>query len=184
MLTVDLLDNFVNAFGQVRKNPTARAHHIRNLRNWTTNHPQAVDPSEQHFLAANTERDLFPVVYKERSPLRLLLGEWRWLRLSFKPCNRAGQVKPESTHYTSETAMDWLAQAIFLFVSLAFLSGGLWTLHYVNKDTTRLAIITGFVAAFTSWTSLATGWRSFEVLAATGVYAAVLMMSFGNRNGK
>lgn len=172
----------MNAFSQVRKNQTARDHHVRNLRSWFSNHPEAIDPSEQHFFEENKEGDLFPVGLKERPPVRLFLGKSRWLRFLFAPRHTSGQVKSDSTHYTSESALDILTNFIILATGLSLLFGPMWALHFINKDVYRLAIITGCVIAFTGLASSAAGQRPFEVLAATAAYAAVLMVYLQNSN--
>lgn len=181
--TYTCADNLVNAFGQVRKNQTARPEHVQNLNNWFVNRPEAIDPLEQHFRDENKQSDLFPLVLKERSPLRLFLGQAKWLRLLFPPRNFAGQAISPSTHYTSETALDRLTNAIILIVGLCLLFGPMWGLHFINSNTNRLAIITGFVSAFTGLTFLAAGQRPFEILAATAAYAAVLMVYLQNSDG-
>lgn len=169
-------DNSVNAFSQVRKYPTAQDRHVSNLRNWFKNNREAIVPAEQHFLTPGKERDLFPVVLKEKSPLRRVLGRWNWLRYLFVPRSKVGQVDSPATHYTSETALDRFTNTVILAAGLCLLFGPMWWLHWVSKDIYRLGIITGFVTAFTSLASSAAGQRPFEILAATAAYAAVLMV--------
>lgn len=158
----------------MRKNQTARAHHIRNLDTWFGNYPEAIDAREQHFREEDKQGDLFPIVLKERSPLRLLIGQSRWLRRIFKPRASTIQADSDDTWYTSETALDRLTNTFILLAGLLLLFGPMWALHFVGNDTNRLAIITGFVSAFTGLTFSAAGQRPFEILAATAAYAAVL----------
>lgn len=164
----------------MRKSPTARDHHVRNLDSWLMTYPGAVNPKEQHFRNPEKRSDLFPIIFRERSPLRLFVGEIKWLRYVFKPQSTAGRFESSATWYTSETALDWLTTAIILVIGLCLLFGPMWALHFVGDNKKRLGIITGFVSAFTGLTFSAAGQRPFEILAATAAYAAVLMVYLQN----
>lgn len=172
-----LTDNLVNAFNRLHRSRTATPQHLRNLANWFETYPEAIDPREQHFRAEDKENDLFTLVFEDRSPLRLLLHEWRWLRLLFKPGNTAGLFKATSTHYTSDTALDKFATIIVLVAGVCLLLGPMWAVHLIREDTHRFAIITGFTSAFTGLAFLAAGHRPLAILVATAVYAAVPIVS-------
>lgn len=152
-------------------------HALQNLQRWFKNHPGAIIDKELHFLDEDVQNDLFPIVQEEQSPLRMLLGRWRWLRFRFTPQNTAGQVKHPTGTYTSETALDTLMSVIVVLVGLGLLMGTMWILHCVKGDMKRLSIVTGFGTAFTTLTCAATRHRPVEILVITAICAGVLMVS-------
>ena len=94
----------------------------------------------------------------------------------------------QTTVYNKDSILDRVVTFITVMLGLAMLIGPLWLLqHLSNNQSTlhaRLGIITGFLALFTTLTSLFTVAKPFEVLAATAAYGAVLMvfMQFGTYN--
>ena len=181
------IDGFVNSFSEIKAKPTARQYHIGNLENWLKTHPYAVLTSEQHFKDPKTghllEGDLFPIVSKDRSPLRLVVDRWRWLRFQFRLGQRNDRIESDHIAYTSEKGLDCFTNMLILVLGLALLFGLIWWLNFVADDVHRLAIITGFITAFTCVVWAAVGQRPLEILAATAAYAAVLMVFLQNDNG-
>jgi hypothetical protein len=171
----------------VKTRPTASKHHRKNLENFFHNYPGAIIRTEQHFKEADGayyESDLFPIATKERTPLRLFLGQWQWLRSRFSLKNRADRLKTDSTRYTSEKGLDRFTTTVIIAVGLGLLYGPMWWLNFISNDSCRLAIITGFVTMFTVLIWAAAGnQRPFEVLAAAAAYAAVLMVFMQNSGG-
>lgn len=156
--------------------PTAQKHHRQNLKRWFEAYPEAIQVSEQHFREERHEGDLFPIVMKEKSPLRLFLGRIGWLRSLFDSSGKPGQVISPLSKYTSEAGLDQFTNFSILIVGLGLLFAPMWILNYLVDDERRLGVITGFVTAFTFLTWSAAGQRPFEVMAATAAYAAVLMV--------
>lgn len=129
------------------------------------------------------EGDLFPIVSKDQSPLRAVLGQWQQLRFCFQLSNRNNRTNTDHTTYTSEKGLDRFTNTLILILGLALLFGPMWWLNFVVNDVQRLAIITSFITAFTCVVWAAAGQRPFEILAATAAYAAVLMVFLQSNNG-
>ena len=76
--------------------------------------------------------------------------------------------------------MDKFVTCIIIALGLAMLIGPLWLLqHYTTGDPdfhTRLIIITFFLIGFTLLLSFVTVAQTFETLAATAAYGALLMV--------
>ncbi|KAK5173135.1 uncharacterized protein LTR77_003257 [Saxophila tyrrhenica] len=176
----------VNSFAEVKARPTARRHHIRNLENWFKTYPNAIDPEEQHFRRGDQflEGDLFPIISKQQPPLRLALGQWRWLRFQFQLRPRDDRIGSDQIIYTSEKGLDLFTNMLVLVLGLLLLFAPMWWLNFVVNDVHRLAVITSFVAAFTGVVWAAAGQRPFEILAATAAYAAVLMVFLQSNNSQ
>ena len=166
------LDDLADSYAKIRSIPTARPEHIRNLNKWFVTYPEAIRPCEQHFVDPDKRGDLFPVISKIKSPLQLWLEQWRWLRFPFTLETRPDRI--DTATYHSGTNFDRFVSALIVVTGLCLLFGPMWWLNYVSTDKYRLAIITGFVTAFTTWSWLAAGQRPFEVLGYTAAYAAVL----------
>jgi len=160
----------------VRKQPTARAHHLRNLDTWFANYPNAVHPNEQHFRDEDKRHDLFPINYEERPPLRSLMGRGPWLRALFR-VRRPSRHGQGFTTLHSDTGLDRFTDAIILGLGLCFLIGPIWCLRVVANRMVRLGIITAFATAFTLLAWSATRRKPLEILIVTAVYTAVLIMS-------
>jgi hypothetical protein len=80
------------------------------------------------------------------------------------------------TTWIHEKRIGYVSSCIIAFVGLAMLIGPLWILEAVEKDETRLGIITGFIALFFVMVGVATTARVSESLVAAAAYSAVLMV--------
>ena len=91
----------------------------------------------------------------------------------------------QTTVYNKDRLFEKIMTVFTIIVGLGMLIGPLWLLQHLSTEPSnlqvRLGVITGFIALFTILTSLFTGAKAFEVLAATAAYGAVLMvfMQFG-----
>ncbi|KAH7012309.1 uncharacterized protein B0I36DRAFT_340907 [Microdochium trichocladiopsis] len=66
-------------------------------------------------------------------------------------------------------------------ISIGFLVGAMWALYKLTDMVTRLALVTGFVAAFCGWFATTTGIQRRDIFAATAAYAAVLVVYVGSQ---
>ena len=165
-------------YARTRSKPTARSCHVENLNNWNATYPEAIDPNEQHNFVKERRGDLYTVVARAKSPLRLFLEKWRPLRFSYtlSVSERPDRAQASSTRYHSDTGLDIFTCMVVLVAGLCLIFGPMWWLSFVSKDSYRLGIITGFVTVFTVWLWASAGQRPFEMLAATAAYAAILMV--------
>ena len=97
----------------------------------------------------------------------------------------------DTTVYVRESAIDKFVTGITLLLGLGMIVGPLWWLHFLSMEQpdplARLQVITGFSVVFTALLSILTVAKPFEILAATALYGAVLMVSmqlgFGGKGG-
>ena len=82
----------------------------------------------------------------------------------------------EATIYTSDERVEWITNGLIILVGLVMLLAPLWWLEYVSNKEGKLKIITLFVCLFISMMMAANINKPFEVVAATAVYSAVLMV--------
>lgn len=86
----------------------------------------------------------------------------------------------ETTIYNREAMLDKLITCVIISTGLCMLIGPLWWLQRLSahqpKSKAGLGVITGFLVLFTMSLSILTVAKPFEVLAATAVYGAVLMI--------
>ena len=95
-------------------------------------------------------------------------------------------VTVDNNDWVSENVMFVFTLIAGLAMLIGLLIGPLWILQHLSATEpsnlqVRLGVITGFIALFTILTSLFTVAKTFEILAATAAYGAVLMvfMQFG-----
>lgn len=161
-------DEYLIAYSTLRNRHTADDHQVKNLKTWFLNHPGAIVKQETKF--ADHRGDLFSMASRHRSFVRRLFESSRLIRLSsiFKARSfLEKRVTGQNTHYQSDEGLDAFTNLIVLFVGLVMLLAPLWWLNYVNADTARLGIISGFVIVFSSLLYMASVSRSFEIMAAT-----------------
>jgi len=85
----------------------------------------------------------------------------------------------ETTDYHKDAVVDRAVTCGTVVLGLAMLIGPLWLLQHISADQNleaRLGVISGFLCLFTILLSLFTVAKTFEVLAATAAYGAVLMV--------
>ena len=113
--------------------------------------------------------DLFSLVPRMRSPLRLLLERSRHFRFlglwQEKVVDRpAGEDK--NVHYFSDEKIDRFVTTIIMSLGLIMLIAPLWILAFLEGLVQRLAIISAFIVLFVVLLSATTVAKPFESLAA------------------
>ena len=148
-------------------------------------HPNAIEDLEQNFI--EHEDDLIPVQPKQRSWFRRILENT--LLLDIRPVrsyfSRTPQdhkiIDDDRTIWQRDKRLEKLSSAVIGMVGLSMLIGPLWILEYVNRSWAQLLIISGFIVVFFVLVLVATAARTFDALAATAAYSAVLtvFLQFG-----
>ena len=105
------------------------------------------------------------------------------MKLKSSHYNHPDNYESNTTIYNKDSLIDKVVTCVTIALGLGMLIGPLWLLQHVSNDPSsgsdlsiRLTIITVFVAAFTVFMSILTNAHTFEVLAATAAYSAVLMV--------
>ncbi|KAL2040569.1 hypothetical protein N7G274_006548 [Stereocaulon virgatum] len=164
---------------------------LSNVKQWLANANGPIEPEEVEFL--QEEDDLIPVASKPKAPLRRFIDRHNFLTLPACLRERSKNARlfteedfeMQTTVYNNDRALDKVVTFITVLLGLAMIIGPLWLLQYLATHRSnlqaRLGVITGFLALFTTLTSLFTVAKPFEVLAATAAYGAILMvfMQFG-----
>lgn len=171
---------------------------MNSLRNWFYNHEGAIYAKEQSYIDKD---DLFPLIPKERSPLRRLFETSSRFRLShfWKREKLAGTISDlpvhchENIQLYSDKKIDDFVTFTTVFTGLVMLIAPIWILAYTHPVAAKLAIITAFILFFLALVSFGTNSKPFESLAATAAYlspqssniymhrGAALMMIIGTR---
>lgn len=167
---------FLEAFSNVRNRQGAHEHQIQNVKTWLANNQGSVDADESGFI--QKEGDTIALVSRPKSLLRQGIESIALVRRLFRVRRRDDRVDAESTTYYSDRWVDICAAAAVMVTGLALLLGPMWALDLMRDSLDKLTIITVFVVVFaillfcstTSERQTAT----FEVMAATAAYAAVL----------
>jgi hypothetical protein len=63
-----------------------------------------------------------------------------------------------------------------ILLAAGFLFGAIYNLHAVERDQTKLGLISGYTTAFALCVALVTNAKRFEVFGACAAYAAVLVV--------
>jgi hypothetical protein len=158
-------DELFEAFSAVKSRPTAQKHQVLNLQTWFSNHPGAIDETEQEF--ATRTGDLVPIISKPKPVFRLMAERLPGLHRVFRVRPREDHVHSDTTFYHSEKALDCFTNWLIIAIGLLMLFGPLWWLNFVQDATTQLAINTGFITLFAVLIASATVAKPFEVLAST-----------------
>ena len=117
--------------------------------------------------------------------IRTFIEKGRQYKLTSLPCFETPEArqacKDHEDHFESgytvwanDKNIDRVAAYITAFISLAMLTGPLWVLNFVQGESSRLGVITGFVGGFYILVSNATTARPSETIAAVAAYSAVL----------
>lgn len=75
------IDEFILAHRQLRSDPRASSHEVKNVKNWLFNNNYPIHEAETQFI--NTDDDLVSLVPKVRTPLRRFLDLFVCFRLFF-----------------------------------------------------------------------------------------------------
>ena len=91
----------------------------------------------------------------------------------------------DTTVYIKESAFDKTVSCVTIVLGIGMLVGPLWWLQHLSAQSVeaRLAVITGFLIAFTILLSIVTMARPFEMLAGTAAYGAVLVIFMQKNTG-
>jgi hypothetical protein len=131
---------------------------------------------ERKFVEA--EGDLIALVARLRSLLYRGLEKVSLIRYLFRQGPRDDPVDTGSMQYFSDRRLEVSAAVGVMIVGLALLLGPIWGLEFVHSSLDKLVIITAFVIVFAVLLFCSTTNRrqttSYEVIAATAAYAAVL----------
>lgn len=167
---------FLEAFTSVRNRQGAHEYQIKNVKTWLENNLGSVDSDESTFT--QKEGDAIALVARPKSLLRQGLEKVALVRWLFRLRKRDDRVQADSTTYYSERWVEICAAAAVLTTGLALLLGPMWALELMRRSLDKLTIITVFVVVFAILLFCSTTSErqtsTFEVLAATAAYAAVL----------
>ncbi|GME26553.1 hypothetical protein BKCO1_3000201 [Neofusicoccum parvum] len=180
---LDQYDRLVLNYNQIKKQPKAPQRALANIKRWFETYPQAITEYEMGFLSSEKEADLAATAERPKAPLRRILENIRWFRHS-RPFRLDPQkyneyllnYSKEDVIYYDDDKIDIAINGIILFIGLVMLLVPAWLLNAVSSYTTRLAMITGFIAAFLGLLLLVTPTKPFETMVGTAAYGALLMV--------
>ncbi|CRL29074.1 unnamed protein product [Penicillium camemberti] len=162
-------NSFVLQYTNIKTRAAATERDIDSLRNWLYNHEGAIVAEEQSYI---NKDDLFPLIPKERSPLRRLFEMSSRFRMSrFWKRKSVTSDLPTHCHETiqlySDERIDIFVTFTSVVIGLAMLIAPIWILAYTAPVAAKLAIITAFILLFLALVSFGTNAKPFESLAAT-----------------
>jgi hypothetical protein len=169
------LDQFLESYSKVRARPQADKHQIDNVKNWLAR--EAIDKKEHAYI--DETGDLMSINHRTRSILGRLIESSPAVHQMWpfrKKHGSNGQESSDTTMYSSNSRFDLLMNLGTIGGGLVMLLAPLWWLNYISSNTSKLAVITGFICLFTVSMLITIPNKSFEVVAATAAYAAVLMV--------
>ncbi|KAF3388127.1 hypothetical protein DPV78_012114 [Talaromyces pinophilus] len=174
-------DSFVLQYINIKARADTAEREVNSLKNWFYNHEGAIYAKEQSYIDKD---DLFPLIPKERSPLRRLFETSSRFRLShfWKREKLAGTISDlpvhchENIQLYSDKKIDDFVTFTTVFTGLVMLIAPIWILAYTHPVAAKLAIITAFILFFLALVSFGTNSKPFESLAATAAYSAILMV--------
>lgn len=145
---------------------------MNSLKNWFYNHEGAIVAVERNYIDKD---DLFPLLPKERSPLRQLFETSKRFRMS-RFWKRKSTLSDLPTHcheniqLYSDERIDIFVTFTSVVIGLTMLIAPIWILAYAEPLAVKLAIITAFIILFLVLVSSGTNAKTFESLAATAAY--------------
>ena len=171
LIDYDAPDELILQHSQIRARPAVPKKDIRSLDNWFWNNDNAILPEETDYIKHPS--DLFSLVPRQKSPLRLLLersSHFRFLRLwQHNPVDhRAGEDK--NVHYFSDEKIDRFVATVIMISGLIMLVAPLWILAFLQGLSQRLGVISAFIILFVALLSSTTVAKTFESLAAAAAY--------------
>ncbi|KAF2635322.1 hypothetical protein P280DRAFT_411735 [Massarina eburnea CBS 473.64] len=178
----------IETFSKIRARPLAEPRKISNVINWLKR--EAIYKDEYTFI--NHAHELISINHRTLSPFGSWLESFVLVHVSWPfrirkpsppstipPTDQTGSDPPSdppTTIYSSNARFDAFTNICILFSGLVMLLVPMWWLENISDSEKRLKVITGFVTVFMGMMSLGVVGRPFEVVAATAVYAAVLMV--------
>lgn len=167
-------NKYLLTYAQVRRLPPAHKSHLESLRNWHHNYQHAIDIAERYDL--DHDYDLVCVTHQPNSLLVNVVEKLPFLQWLFRKKRRPGHTFDVESRAWSHKKMHALSEVLTLASGLGMLLEPMWLLSRTSSLDSKLAIISGFAAAFVMLLMIISGGRPLEVLAATAAYSAVLVV--------
>ena len=152
---------------QIRARPPVPKKDIRSLDNWFYNNENAILAEETDYIRHPS--DLFSIVPKIKSPLRLLLersSHFRFLKWWQQKSVERPAGGDENVHYSSDEKIERFVATVIMSVGLIMLIAPLWILAFLEGLVQRLGVISAFIVLFVALLSVTTVAKPFESLAA------------------
>lgn len=177
-------DSLVLKYTQLKQQPEPTKRTLKNLDRWFNKYPRAITDYETGFLSEEKQHDLIATAVREKTPLRRGLERFsrfrRWRLFRLKPSRKVNEYEQKygekGVTYYDDEVVDKVVMGIILFLGLFMLLVPAWLLKQFPSHTTRLAIISGFVALFVGLLLLVTPSKPFETMVGTAAYGALLMV--------
>ena len=160
-------DDLVLQHSQLKARPPVPKKDISSVKNWLYNKENAILEPETEYIERSS--DLFSVVPKAKSPLRVLLehsNRFRLLKLWQEKNVDAAGYSDENVHYFSDEKIDRFIATFIMVLGLIMLIAPLWILAFLGGVVQRLGVISAFIVLFVALISVTTVAKPFESLAA------------------
>lgn len=166
-LAYECPDELVLQHSQLKSHPPVPKKDIASLETWFYNNGSAILEAEKEYVKRSS--DLFSVVPKSKSPLRVLLEHSRHFRLlklwQQKSVDNATH-NDRNVHYISDAKIDRFIATFIMTLGLVMLVAPLWILAFLGGLVPRLGVISAFIVLFVALVSITTVAKPFETLAA------------------
>ena len=169
MLAYKYPDDLVLQHSQLKSRHPVPRKDISSLENWFYNNGNAILEAETEYIKQSS--DLFSVVQKSKSPLRVLLEHSHhfrllkvWQQKDVEDTTKTHNDK--NIHYISDEKIDRFIATFIMILGLIMLIAPLWTLAFLEGLVQRLGVISAFVVLFVALVSVTTVAKPFESLAA------------------
>lgn len=152
---------------QLKAHPPVPKKDISSLENWFHNNGNAILEAETEYIKRSS--DLFSIVPKFKSPLRVLLEHSRHFRLLklWQEKNVDSMTRDDKhVHYISDEKIDRFIAIFIMTLGLIMLIAPLWILAFLGGLVQRLGVISTFIGLFVALVSVTTVAKPFESLAA------------------
>ena len=159
----DPRDELIIQHSQIRARPSVPKRDISNLNKWFHNNLNAILAEETEYIKHPS--DLFSLVPRVKSPLRLLLEHSSRFRL-LKLWQQKTINEDTDVHYFSDEKIDHFVATVIMGLGLIMLIAPLWILAFLEGLVPRLGVISAFIVLFTALLSVTTVAKPFESLAA------------------
>ena len=160
-------DDLVLQHSQLKARPPVAKKDVTSLENWFYNNGNAILKAETEYIKRSS--DLFYVVPKSKSPLRVLLEHshrFRLLKLWQEKNVDATGYSDENVLYFSDEKIDRFIATFIMVLGLIMLVAPLWILAFLGGLVQRLGVISAFIVLFVALISVTTVAKPFEILAA------------------
>lgn len=160
-------DNIVLQHSQLKSRHPVPKKDISSLEAWFHNNGNAILEAETEYIKRSS--DIFAVVPKSKSPLRVLLEHshhFRLLKLWQQKDVDNTTYNDENVHYISDEKIDRFITTFIMVLGLIMLIAPLWILAFLGGLVQRLGVISAFIVLFVALVSVTTVAKPFESLAA------------------